>query len=284
MSHTVQSVLSHAMMELFDSSSTPEIDAEVLLSHCLNQSRAWLLAYQDDAVDDLHVQDYLNLINRRKQGEPIAYILGYREFWSLPFRVTPDTLIPRPETEVLVETVLAIIEKHHKTDKGLQILDLGTGSGAIAIALASELPQTNITAIDFSDEALSIAKLNASDHQLSNIAFLQSHWFSQLEDRQFDIICSNPPYIEAHDPHLQQGDLRFEPPSALASGPDGLFDLRAIIEQSATHLKDNGWIVLEHGFQQSQQTQQLLRENGFVQINTQLDYSGHPRISYAQKG
>ncbi len=278
---TVQTALADAMLALFETSNSPEIDAEVLLGYSLGQSRAWLLTYQDEELSDSQNSDFQQLVERRRQGEPIAYILGNREFWSLNLNVSPATLIPRPETEVLVE--VAIEKAIMLTKNTLSIADLGTGSGAIALALASELPSAFITAVDQSKDALAVAIENAEMCQLSNIEFIPSNWFDSILEHQFDIICSNPPYIETLDPHLQQGDLRFEPRSALASGPDGFFDLQQIIAKAPLFLNDGGWLILEHGFQQAQRTQDLLAEQGFVNIETREDYAGHPRITFGQK-
>ncbi len=278
---TVQSALSDAMLALFETSTSPEIDAEVLLGHSLGQSRAWLLTYQEEELDEKQYSEFQRLVDRRKQGEPIAYILGNREFWSLNLNVSPATLIPRPETEILVE--VAIEKASLSTKNTLSIADLGTGSGAIALALASELPAAFITAVDQSKEALAVAIQNAETYQLSNVEFISSNWFDGLLEHQFDLICSNPPYIETQDPHLQQGDLRFEPHSALASGPDGFFDLQQIIAKAPHYLNDGGWLILEHGFQQAMRTQTLLEEHGFVNIDTREDYAGHPRITFGQK-
>ena len=281
MSVTVQKALADAILTLFDSSSSPEIDAEVLLGHSLGQSRAWLLTYQDETIEQSQYEEFSALIARRKLGEPIAYILGHREFWSLDLQVNESTLIPRPETEILVEVALEIAE----TRRGqgiLSVADLGTGSGAIALAIATEFQDAFITATDISQEAIKIAKSNAEKFGISNVEFVHSNWFESLSDYQFDIICSNPPYIEAQDPHLQQGDLRFEPKSALASGIDGFFDIQHIISQANAFLRPGGWLVLEHGFTQVNRTQRLLEQHGFFNIGTREDYAHHPRVTYGQ--
>jgi len=291
MTTTVQTALESAMLALFEVSSSPEIDAEVLLGHSLGQSRAWLLTYQDETLDDKQSSQFQQLVERRKNGEPIAYILGSREFWSLDLSVNAATLIPRPETEILVEVALEkateLSSLFSSTDSvsqfTLSIADLGTGSGAIALALATELPGAFVTAVDNSNEALEVAIHNAEKCQLSNVEFLQSHWFESLVEHRFDLICSNPPYIETHDPHLHQGDLRFEPNSALASGPDGFFDIQHIIANAQNYLNDHGWLILEHGYQQAKRTQALLEEHGFVNIGTREDYAGLARITYGQK-
>ena len=281
MNITVQNALADAILGLFDSSSSPEIDAEILLGHSLKQSRAWLLTYQEEELSADQVAEFNNLVERRKNGEPIAYILGEREFWSLNLNVNSATLIPRPETEILVEVAL---EKAQLPFQGIMsIADLGTGSGAIALALASELTNAFITATDKSNDALLVAKQNAEQLSLSNVEFINSDWFGSLNDHRFNIICSNPPYIENLDPHLQRGDLRFEPRSALASGVDGFFDLQYIISQAQQYLHHEGWLILEHGFQQAERTHSLLAAAGFTNINTREDYAGHPRITYGQK-
>lgn len=250
-------------------------EAHLLLQHLLQVNRAWLIAHQNDVLDDKIHADFEALLQRRIKGEPIAYILGYREFYGLTLSVTPDTLIPRPDTEVLVEAALAKIPNHSNP----AILDLGTGSGAIALAIAKLRPQALVTAIDASKTALNIAKMNASSLQIANVQFLLSHWFDAIGRQQFDVIVSNPPYIEENDAHLSQGDLRFEPKSALTSGKDGLNDIRAIIYNSLVHLQPQGWLMLEHGFNQAEKVADLMSSAGFVSIETLKDFGGNDRVT-----
>jgi release factor glutamine methyltransferase len=206
---------------------------------------------------------------------PIAYLTEQREFWGLNLRVTPQTLIPRPETEHLVEAVLALVPKQAKW----RIADLGTGSGAIALAIASERPHCEVIATDTSKEALDVATDNARILGLNNVQCIESHWFTALDGQSFTVICSNPPYIEPNDPHLSEGDLRFEPPSALSAAEQGLADLREIIQQAPDHLQDDAWLLVEHGYQQGPAVLNLFSEAGFTAVETRQDHAGHERVS-----
>ncbi|MCF6280737.1 MAG: peptide chain release factor N(5)-glutamine methyltransferase [Candidatus Polarisedimenticolaceae bacterium] len=256
--------------------STPTLEAKLLLSHLLQKDQSYLYAWPEKQLKAAQWSIYQQLIQRRISNEPIAYITGQREFWSLTFRVTPATLIPRPETEQLVELSLHYL--HNKTE--CHILDLGTGSGAIAAAIASERPHWCITATDDSDQALVIAKENFQNLKLNNITRYLGNWYDALPaGSQFDIIISNPPYITHSDPHLQQGDLTCEPLSALASGLDGLDDIRQIIKQAPQHLKQQGRLILEHGYEQGRAVRRLLAEAGLQQVKTHQDLSGLDRIS-----
>ncbi len=251
------------------------LEAQLLMQHVLNVNRAWLIAHANDTLQpDTHA-DFVTLLNRRLLGEPIAYILGYREFYGLKLIVTPDTLIPRPDTETLVEAALAKVS----TNQTAHILDLGTGSGAIALAIASNRPQAQVTAIDASQAALNIAIENAKKLGIANVNFALSHWFNDLQHGNFDVIVSNPPYIEQSDTHLNQGDLRFEPITALASGNDGLDDIRKIIEDCLIHLKPQGWLMLEHGYSQAEQVADLMAQAGLVSIETIKDFGGNHRVT-----
>ena len=261
------------------SSDTPRLDAEILLAFVLKQTRTWLHTWPDKVVDEPDLQQFNALLSRRIAGEPIAHLVGSQEFWSLELQVSPATLIPRPETERLVELALERIP----TDSRYEILDLGTGCGAIALALAHERPLCHITATDQSALALELARHNAQQHQLNNVTFLHGNWFSPLENQQqFDVIVSNPPYIVENDPHLQQGDVRYEPVSALAAGPDGLDDIRQIIEGARSHLKKHGWLLLEHGYDQAQAITTMLRSQGYEMVEDFDDYAGIPRIAAAR--
>jgi release factor glutamine methyltransferase len=289
---SIRSVLLQAQVQLESSPVLDAIDAryesQLLLQHALKVDRAWLIAHDnDDIVADVEHQ-FNSLIQRRIDGEPMAYILGEREFYGLNLAVTPDTLIPRPDTETLVEAALAkipVCETNQTLDFDLRrndevsVLDLGTGSGAIALAIAKSRPQTNVVAVDASTAALEVAKKNASALQIPNVRFLLSNWFSVIAGERFDIIASNPPYIEATDSHLKQGDLRFEPISALASGADGLDDIRRIIDDCLIHLKPQGWLMFEHGYNQAESVRDLMAQTGLIAIETLKDLGGNDRVT-----
>jgi len=250
-------------------------EAELLLLQVLGRERSWLFAHATDHVDPQTEAAFAQLLQRRVEGEPVAYLLGRRGFWTLDLAVSPATLIPRPETERLVELALERLPP----DRSLQVADLGTGSGAIALALASERPQARVLATDMSAEALAVAADNAARHGLNNVRFQQGSWHAALGQARFDLIATNPPYIAAEDPHLAQGDLRFEPPSALASGADGLDDIRLIIAGAPAHLLDGGWLLIEHGWDQGPAIRALLQQAGFVEVSTAVDLEHRDRVS-----
>ncbi|MEW8508170.1 MAG: peptide chain release factor N(5)-glutamine methyltransferase [Candidatus Thiodiazotropha sp.] len=260
--------------------ANPELEAALLLSHLLGKPRSSLYAWPERELTTEQHERYLQLLERRLSHEPIAYILGQREFWSLNLKVNPHTLIPRPETELLVERSLQLLQQ----DARPRIADLGTGSGAVALALASELPQAEIVATDISADALTQARENGARLGLEQVRFCEGSWCEALPgDDRYDLIVSNPPYIEADDPHLDHGDLPLEPELALVSGEDGLNAIRAIIHQvSKNRLKAGGWLVLEHGYQQAEAVQGLLNTAGFLRISTHMDLAGHPRVTEAQ--
>ena len=252
------------------------LEAHVLLGHVLQQSRTFLLANPERELNPAQAADFAALLQRRANGEPIAYLVESREFYGLNFKVTPDVLIPRPETELLIELALERIP----ATSPVQILDLGTGSGAIALALASALPNARVTAIDTSVTALDIARDNAERLSIKNVEFLEGDWLSPLaHGSRFDLILANPPYIAESDPHLQQGDVRFEPQSALRSGSDGLQDIRRIIAKARGFLTAQGWLLLEHGHEQAQACVKLLQESGYNLITTWADMAGQPRVT-----
>lgn len=250
------------------------LEAQLLLQHVLNVNRAWLIAHADDALQTNKNAAFETLLKRRLSGEPIAYILGVREFYGLDLMVTPDTLIPRPDTETLVEAAL-----DKSPDDAFNVLDLGTGSGAIAFAIAKSRPQASVTAVDASEAALDVAKKNVQRLNIPNVQFILSNWFDACSTEKFDLIVSNPPYIEQHDAHLSQGDLRFEPMSALASGADGLDDIRQIVSNCLVHLKPQGWLMLEHGYNQAEQVADLMAETGLVNIVTIKDLGNNDRVT-----
>lgn len=250
------------------------LEAQILLCHVLDQPRSWLVSHDRDRLSPEQAVAFNALLQRRLQGEPIAYILGEREFYSLNFKVTPAVLIPRPETELLVELALQRIPAG-----SCKALDLGTGSGAIAVALAHHRPQADVLAIDASAGALKIAAENAGNLEVSNLRLAQSHWFSALDGEKFDLIVANPPYIATADPHLAQGDLRFEPLSALAAGNDGLDDIRTIAQHAPNHLNPDGWLLFEHGHDQAESCRNLLTLAGFAEVVTYRDLAGIERVT-----
>ena len=253
-------------------------DAALLLAHALGQPRSWLYAHGDDEVDAATAARFESLVARREGGEPIAYLTGTRGFWKHEFRVTPDTLIPRPETERLVELALERLPP----GEPLRIADLGTGSGAIALALALERPRAQVVATDASAGALEVAQANAARLGAGNVEFRQGSWFEPLAGERFDVVVGNPPYVAAGDPHLARGDLRFEPASALASGGDGLEDLRAIVRDAPSHLLPGGWLLLEHGFDQGEAVRGLLQARGFTGATTARDLEDRDRVALGQ--
>lgn len=268
---TIESLLNHA--ELPDS-PTPLLDAELLLAHVLGKSRSYLHTWPERELETEQLERYLAAIVRRQAGEPVAYILGQQGFWSLELEVASHTLIPRPDTELLVETVLALLPATPAA-----LLDLGTGTGAIALALASERPAWRLTGVDRVVEAVALAERNRLRLNLNNASFIESHWFSALAGQRFQLIVSNPPYIAADDRHLAEGDVRFEPSSALVAGADGLDDIRLIIQQAPNYLQAGGWLLLEHGFDQAAAVRELLSARGFSAVESRRDLGGHERIS-----
>jgi len=250
------------------------LEARVLAAHAWQVDHAWLIAHDTDPLTEGQTAEFEALLTRRLAGEPVAYLVGTREFYGRPFQVSPDVLIPRPDTELLVELALARMPPGQAVD----VLDLGTGSGCIAITLALERPHARVTAVDRSPAALAIAQRNAV---LLNARpeFLISDWFDALAGRRFDLIVSNPPYIAAADPHLARGDVRFEPLTALAAGADGLDDLRHLIAAACHHLKPGGALLLEHGYDQAEAVQSLLRKLGFRNAQSWADLAGIPRVS-----
>ncbi len=266
----VRSVLAAATQQLGERAA-----AELLLLHVVQQPRSWLFMHAGDVLG-MDVQTaYAALVERRAAGEPVAYITGRRGFWSLDLEVTPATLIPRPETELLVELALERLPP----DTGAIVVDLGTGSGAIALAIASERPRTNVIATDASAEALAVASGNAQRLGIANVSFMQGDWLAPLGERRVAMIVSNPPYIEAADPHLAQGDLRFEPASALASGADGLDDIRRILIDTRKHLQPGGWLLFEHGWNQGEAARALLADAGYTEVFTAQDLELRDRVS-----
>lgn len=259
---------------------TPRIarlEARILAAQVLCVDAAWLLAHDTDRIAEHQFTAFNELLNRRLAGEPIAYITGQREFYSHRFYVTPDVLIPRPETELLVDCALAHIRPHHQVD----VLELGCGSGCVAISIALARPDACITAIDCSAAALQVAKKNA-DHHSVDIEFVESDWFTKLAQRKFDIIVSNPPYIPSEDRHLGEGDVRFEPIDSLASGKTGLNALSRIIQQAPYYLRPRASLIIEHGYDQAHSVCALLNASAMVSVQTYYDLAGHPRVTSAR--
>lgn len=255
-------------------SPTARLDAELLLAAALGKSRSFLHTWPERIVPSDAALKFAEYLQRRRGGEPVAYILGQQGFWKLDLEVAPHTLIPRPDTELLVETALELLSA-----APAKVLDLGTGSGAIALALASERPAWSVTAVDRVLEAVALAERNRQRLHLNNATVLNSHWFGALEGQRFQLIISNPPYIASTDPHLVEGDVRFEPASALVAGIDGLDDLRLIVAQAPDHLDAGGWLMLEHGYDQAEAVRDLLQTRGFEEVHSRTDLGGHQRIS-----
>ena len=250
------------------------VDARALLAHVLARDRAWLVAHAADLIEHAQAEAFFKLAKRRRDGEPVAYLVGRREFFGLDLVVTPAVLIPRPETETLVEAALARLP----ADRALRVLDLGTGSGAIALAIAAQRPQSEVLATDASAVALDVARANAARCSISNVTFIHADWYSGLPDRRFDLIASNPPYVAAGDEHLAQGDLRFEPTVALSPGGDGLGALRIIVGGAAARLNAGASLVVEHGHDQSAPVHRLFAAHGFANVQALRDLSGIPRV------
>ncbi len=275
MSSTIKQAIDQTRSILATVADSPQLEAEILLCHSLGKPRSFIHAWPDQKLDELAENTFLQLTAERSRGVPIAYLTGVREFWGLTLHVTPDTLIPRPETEHLVEAALARIPN----EANWPIADLGTGSGAIALAIASERPRCQIIATDSSHAALRVAQENAQTLGLANVRFITSHWYESLGSEPLAMICSNPPYIAADDIHLQQGDLRFEPHNALQSTDRGLADLTKIIQGAPQHLTPGGWLILEHGYNQAEAVRGQLKQTGFIEVETIQDYAGLERIS-----
>ena len=279
MSLTIQQALARATA-LRAVSDSYQLDTELLLAEALQTSREYVRTWPERVMEPAAAQAFEALLARRAMGEPLAYILGRKAFWDFQLQVNPHVLIPRPETELLVETALALVRQ------GLcqagHLVDLGTGSGAIAIALARELPDSRITAVDSSTEALAVARQNAARLALGNIAFQAGSWCEGLLPESVDLLVANPPYVAPGDPHLAQGDLRFEPIQALVAANAGLGDIRAIVAQARSVLRRHSWLLIEHGFDQGADVATIFSENGFAQVAGKQDYAGHDRITLGQ--
>ena len=274
----IKQALQSAREKLKQSSASFALDCEVLLCHILHVKKAYLYTYPEKTLTEIQLSCFQELVNARQAGKPIAYLTGKQEFWSLDLNVTPATLIPRADTELLVSKTLEKLTNINSA----QILELGTGSGAISLAIAKSRPDINIIAADVCQAALDVAINNAKELAIINIKFVLSNWYSKIGDIKFDAIVANPPYIEADDPHLKQGDVRFEPKNALISGNDGLESLTQIISDAKKHLKQGGHILVEHGYNQGPAVKQLLANNGFTELSCWQDLAGNDRVSYGR--
>jgi release factor glutamine methyltransferase len=279
------------IQELLRKSTLNKVDAKALLAHLISKHLSWpksaLISRDTDELPKSLLEEWAALEKQRAEGHPVAYLIGKKEFFNIELKVAPGVLIPRPETELLVELVIKFIQSSGK--KLPKILDLGTGSGAIGLALAKNLPHAQVTCVDVSAEALKIAQENAHVLNLNSVKFIQSNWFDGLneflpaQERLFDVIVSNPPYIPDGDIHLSQGDLRFEPASALTDQHDGLMAYRTIFKEAATFLNNDGLILVEHGFDQSKEICQLLQEHNFINIKAHQDLAGIWRAASANR-
>jgi len=277
---TVDKLITYGKKLLLPHSDSSKLDTELLICFAIDKPRSFLLTWPEHKLSADELAHFAKLMQRRFQGEPIAYIVKMREFWSLPLQVSPATLIPRPDTEVLVEQVLN--DHQDENSSRLSCLDLGTGTGAIALALASERPLWQIEAIDFSHEAVALAKRNATNLALEQVSVYQSDWFNEVaHDKRFDIIVSNPPYIDENDHHLNEGDVKYEPKTALVASDSGLADIKVIAKRALDFLKPGGVLYLEHGFEQSLAVQKVLSDLAYCEIRTIKDYNDNDRITRA---
>ncbi len=273
--HDIEDLLQQARTRLADNTESARLEAEILLAFALGKDRTWLRTWPEHVPSPEQQNAFNHLLERRSSGKPIAYLTGERDFWDMTLRVSPDTLIPRPETERLVELAL----EHIPLEADWRIADLGTGSGAIALALARERPACHVIATDASDAALQVACDNAERLAISNVEFRHGPWLAPLAGERLTLIASNPPYIHPDDPHLSRGDLRFEPTNALGSAPDGLHDIREIAREARGHLLPGGWLLLEHGYDQGSAVRDILAAQGYCEVVTHADLGGHDRAS-----
>jgi release factor glutamine methyltransferase len=271
---TIGALLAEAAKNLEQISDSARLDAELMLAFVLDKPRSYLFSHADEQPDEERYDIFTGMVHRRAQGEPVAYITGRREFWSMDLVVNRHTLIPRPDTEVLVEQVLACLDETPR-----RLLDLGTGSGAIALALAKERPQDVVVATDVSADALSVARYNASRLELANVEFALGSWFEAVSGQRFDLVASNPPYVAHGDPHLEEDGLPYEPITALVAGGDGLDAIRLLASQSPGHLHPGGSLFMEHGYDQAEQVAEILADAGFTGIRQHPDLAGILRVS-----
>tara|TARA_B110001454_G_scaffold75870_1_gene73435 strand:+ start:6558 stop:7418 length:861 start_codon:yes stop_codon:yes gene_type:complete len=280
---SIEQIIKQSTQRLEHSSDSAKLDVELLLAHSLNKDRTYLFTWHDKIVAEENMTVFNALLARRLSGEPIAYILGQQEFWDLKLHTAQHTLIPRADTETLIEWVLELADQ---LPESAHVIDLGTGTGAIALALANEFPHWQVQGVDLVPEAVALAKSNAILNNLERVQFFQSRWFDQVgiggNHDSFDLIVSNPPYIDPLDEHLSQGDVRFEPKSALVADNKGLADLELIAQQSREYLVKGGWLLMEHGYDQQQAVQDILIDLGYQQVATRIDLGGNPRITGGQ--
>ena len=277
MNPTVENAIAIGANLLASSSDSAKLDAQVLLLNILQKPRSYLFTWPEKQLTDEQYQAFQHACERRLQGEPVSHITGCREFWSLQLEVNPTTLIPRPDTETLVELALEC-----EVPKNAKVLDLGTGTGAIALALGSEMPTWDITAVDRIDDAVALAKRNQQRLAINNVTVEQSNWFSALKNKKFDLIVTNPPYIEHDDVHLYQGDVRFEPLSALVADDAGMADIKQIITQSRDYLHASGYLLIEHGFEQSAAVRHIFNQMAFINVSTVKDLGNNDRVTFGQ--
>ncbi|MDN3488447.1 MULTISPECIES: peptide chain release factor N(5)-glutamine methyltransferase [unclassified Pseudoalteromonas] len=277
MNPTVENAIATGANLLASSSDSAKLDAQVLLLNILQKPRSYLFTWPEKQLTDQQYQAFQHACERRLQGEPVSHITGCREFWSLQLEVNPTTLIPRPDTETLVELALEC-----EVPKNAKVLDLGTGTGAIALALGSEMPTWDITAVDRIDDAVALAKRNQQRLAINNVTVEQSNWFSALKNKKFDLIVTNPPYIEHDDVHLYQGDVRFEPLSALIADDAGMADIKQIITQSRDYLHASGYLLIEHGFEQSAAVRHIFNQMAFINVSTVKDLGNNDRVTFGQ--
>jgi release factor glutamine methyltransferase len=278
---TISDVLAQHLL-LVTVSDSARLDVEVLLAAALKKERTYLYTWPEKILSPAEQRCFDEMFQRRINGEPIAYILGEKEFWSLSLQVNSSTLIPRPETELLVETALSLFQQDAPLVER-HIIDLGTGTGAIALALASEKPHWQIVAVDSSPAACSLAERNRLQHQLNNVQLICSDWFNSLSKIRVDMIVSNPPYIDKNDPHLQQGDVRFEPHSALIADQQGIADIALIAQQATEKLLPKGWLLIEHGYQQADAVMAVFQKHGYQSCSTVMDMAGQARVTMGQR-
>lgn len=275
-------LIKQAAEQLSNISDSAKLDAEILLAHSLGKDRTYLFTWSDRELSVEQIAQFESLLARRITGEPIAYIIGSKDFWSLTLKVAPHTLIPRPDTETLVEWIIDLAEDNNLAKQNIKVLDLGTGTGAIALAIAKEFPNWQVTGVDLIAEAVNLANQNKVLNKISNVEFLQSSWFESLEkENQFTFIVSNPPYIDPEDLHLTQGDVRFEPSSALIADDHGLADIKHISQQAAQYLSKDSAILFEHGYDQADAVRKILAAQGLHEISTRVDLAGNDRITMA---
>ena len=277
MNPTVENAIATGANLLASSSDSAKLDAQVLLLNILQKPRSYLFTWPEKQLTDQQYQAFQHACERRLQGEPVSHITGCREFWSLQLEVNPTTLIPRPDTETLVELALEC-----EVPKNAKVLDLGTGTGAIALALGSEMPTWDITAVDRIDDAVALAKRNQQRLAINNVTVEQSNWFSALKNKKFDLIVTNPPYIEHDDVHLYQGDVRFEPLSALVADDAGMADIKQIITQSRDYLHASGYLLIEHGFEQSAAVRHIFNQMAFINVSTVKDLGNNDLVTFGQ--